>query len=370
MSTQDDRCPWCGSPVSRAKFEEITARIREQEQLKLAEREKEIRKEFEVQLDRERKKAAQAQKEQSRKEMEGLRAKVTKLEASETKLRKELKEQMEKETKEQLEEQRTILNAQHEKDLAKKDSEHKRAMEKMQTEIKELGRRLEKKTANDLGDAPEVDLFETLKGEFPEDYVVRVKRGEAGADIHQTVKHRGEKCGLMVFDSKNRMQWKYEFAKKLRQDQMAAEAEYAILATSAFPTGKKELCMEENVIVVNPVRVIHIARILRDAMIKLHMQGLGIKERKTKIEQIYRFITSDEYSQKFAEAGRLTDAILNVEVKEKKEHDKTWRERGMLLTNLKKVLREIDDDVYTILGGKGSEAFDERELVQEERVPL
>jgi hypothetical protein len=243
-------------------------------------------------------------------------------------------------------------------------------MERLQTEIKDLGRRLEKKTANELGDGPEVDLFEALKGEFPDDHVVHVKRGEAGADIHQTVKHRGEKCGLIVFDSKNRLQWKYEFAKKLRQDQIAAEAEHAILATTVFPTGKKELCIEEMVIVVNPLRVIHVARILREAMIKLHLQGLSIKERKTKVEQIYQLITSDEYAQKLAEAGRLTEAVLNVEVKEKKDHDKTWKERGILLTNLKRTLREIDDDVYAIVGGKGTEDVNDREVAFEEEVSL
>ena len=103
-------------------------------------------------------------------------------------------------------------------------------------------------------------------------------------------------------------------------------------------------------------------------MIKLHLQGLSIKERKTKVEQIYQLITSDEYAQKLSEAGRLTDKILSVDVKEKKEHDKTWRERGMHLTNLKKVLREIDDDVYTIIGGKGTEDLDARHLAQEEEV--
>jgi hypothetical protein len=161
------------------------------------------------------------------------------------------------------------------------------------------------------------------------------------------------------------MQWKYEFAKKLRQDQIAAEAEHAVLSTIAFPTGKKELCIEESVIVVSPVRVAYIARILRDAMIKLHLQGLSIKERKTKVDQIYQLITSDDYAQKISEAVRIADAILDLEVKEKKDHDRTWKERGTLATNLKKTLQSIDDDVYSIIGGKGSEDIEEPQVAQE-----
>jgi hypothetical protein len=276
----------------------------------------------------------------------------------------------EKTIKAKIDEQRQILDLAQAKELAKKDSDHKRETDKLQEQLKEMGRRLEKKTANEIGEGSEVDLFEALKGAFPDDFVNRVKKGEAGADIHQTVKHRGENCGLIVFDSKNRMQWKYEFAKKLRQDQIAAEAEHAILSTTVFPTGKKELCVEENVIVVNPLRVIHIASILRDAMVKLHLQGLSIKERKTKVEQIYQFITSDEFAQKLSEAVRLTDQILNIDVKEKKEHDKTWKERGTTLTNLKNLLREIDDDVYGIVGGKGTEEPEETEITHDKEVPF
>lgn len=383
-----ERCPWCGGEISRAKFEDITARIRAEEQRHAQAQELLIRQrlqeDHDVELKSEKKKALSAGKDEAQKALKPQLDELQKAlqeakEAGET-LKSQLDEQKsaakaaQKETdkiiKSQLDQQRSILEGEHDKQLAKKDGDHKREIEKWQTEVKDLGRRLEKKTANDLGDGPEVDLFETLKGEFAEDCVVRVKPGEAGADIHQTVKHRGENCGLLVYDSKNRMQWKYEYAKKLRRDQIAVEADHAILSTTSFPTGKKELCIEENVIVVNPVRVIHIVRILRDAMVKMHKLALSMKDKKTKVEQIYQLITSDEYTQKLAEAVRLTDGILNLDVKEKKEHDKTWKARGMLATNLKRVLNEIDDDVYTIVGGKGSDDFDKRAVAQQAEEPF
>ncbi len=385
---QSERCPWCGSEISRAKFTEVTARIRADEQRKAQAQESLIRQRLEddhrVKLENEKKKAVKAGRDEMEKllksQVEELRKAAQSAKEAESTLKSQLETQKnavkaaQKETekllKSQLDEQRSVLASDHDKQLAKKDAEHKQTVEKLRAELKDLGRRLEKKTPNELGDGPEVDLFETLKGEFAEDYVERVKRGEAGADIHQTVKHRGENCGILVYDSKNRLQWKYEYAKKLRQDKIAAAAEHAILSTNVFPTGKRELCIEEDVIVVNPARVIHIARILRDVMIKMHKLTLSIKERKTKVEQIYQLITSDEYTQKLTEAVRIADGILNLDVKEKKEHDKTWKERGMLATNLKRVLNEIDDDVYTILGGKGSDDFDKEAIAQQVEVPF
>jgi hypothetical protein len=340
-----ERCPWCGGEISRSKFEEITTRIRAEEQRKSRAQEVQIKQTLEQRY------KAQLEKE-----------KKTWLETA--------KVESEKVANKRLIELRQVMTTDHGKALAKKDGDHKRAVEKLQADLKDLTRRLEKKTANELGDGAEVDLFEALKAEFPDDYIARVKRGEAGADIHHTIRFRGEKCGLIVYDSKNRMQWKYEFAKKLRQDQVSVEADYAVLSTTVFPTGKRELCNEENVIVVNPLRATYVARILRDALVKLHKQAVSVAQRQTKVQQIYELVTSDEYSQKLSESIRLTDSILNIDVKEEKEHARTWKERGMLLTTLKKVLRDIDEDVYAVLGGKETKTEEHSTVGSSEEIPF
>jgi len=87
-----------------------------------------------------------------------------------------------------------------------------------------------------------------LRGAFPDDLIHRVPKGQPGADIHQQVRYKGEVCGRIVFDSKNRQKWGYEFVTKLREDQVEAKADHAILSTTMFPSGKKELCIESGVI--------------------------------------------------------------------------------------------------------------------------
>src|SRR5262249_38174679 len=109
--------------------------------------------------------------------------------------------QMEEAVELKLQEQRRLLDEARAKDLAKKDSEHNREIEKMQMKLQELSRKLEKKTANELGESPEVDLFDALRESFPDDRIERVRRGAQGADIHQTVIHKGQRCGLIIFDS-------------------------------------------------------------------------------------------------------------------------------------------------------------------------
>jgi hypothetical protein len=355
MQAISEKCPYCDSQISRAKFEEVKAKIRKEELAKLAEREAAIRKELEtkhkLKVEEEKKKAAKVATAAAQTRIKELSENVSKLSAKETQLKKELKEQADKELKKQLSEQRQILEANQARELLKQQSEFTREREKLLKRVGDVERQLQKRTANELGDGAEIDLFEVLKESFSEDRIKRVPKGEAGADIHQEVIYKGEGCGLIIFDSKNRQSWQRSFATKLHQDQLAANADHAILSTTVFPTGKKELCIEEGVILVNPGRAVHIVQILRNGLVKMHVRGLSIKEKKEKMNQLYQLITSEQYGLRFAEAGNLTKGILDLDVQEQEAHRKVWNKRGQLAKSLQNVLNEIDTDVSSIVEG-------------------
>src|SRR5258706_228606 len=95
------------------------------------------------------------------------------------------------------------------------EQERKRlADERKRTEA--LNRQLEKKTANELGEGGEIDIFEALRAEFPKDDISRVKKGQPGVDIVIEVLHKGTPCGKIVIDSKNRSGWQNAYVMKLR----------------------------------------------------------------------------------------------------------------------------------------------------------
>lgn len=378
---QVERCPWCNSEITRARFLEIQAKIRAEEQRKAHAQEQQIRKsleeDYKIRLESEKKKAVETARHQTEKALKSKDGQYKKtLELLTTQLAQAKKTLETKDVeiantvRAALEEQREILDKNRDKELTKKDAEHKREMEKLRSQLKEMNRRLEKKTANELGENSEIDLFETLREEFPNDKIVRVKPGEAGADIHENVMDRNQDCGLIILDSKNHMGWRNEFVTKLRQDQMASKADHAILSTAVFPSGQKELCIMEGVILVNPGRVTYVVQLLREFMIRLHKQALSLEQRHTKVEQLYQLMTSDEYARKLEEAKRLADEIHKLDVEEKKQHDKTWKARGLTTMNLIRTLKGIDDDVYAVIGGKGVEELDDCRGRQQEEVPL
>ena len=226
-----------------------------------------------------------------------------------------------------------------------------------------MDRQLQRKTANEMGDGAEIDLFEALRDAYPGDKITRIPKGQSGADIQHEVLYKGQICGRIIIDSKNRQGWQNAFLTKLRADRVSADADHAILSPTVFPSGKKELYIEGEVIVVSPARVVHIIELLRSAVLRMHTLGLSLRQRAGKISQLYKFMTSQEYLQRFTELGRLADDFSDLDVEETKEHQRVWKRRGATVTRLKNVLREIDTDVSAILEG-----VEDEELLMAEAV--
>ena len=80
---------------------------------------------------------------------------------------------------------RAVLEADRDQSVLKKQVEFTRERERWQKEILDLQHKLQNKTADEIGDGAEVDLFEALKEEFDADSISRVKKGQPGTDIHR-----------------------------------------------------------------------------------------------------------------------------------------------------------------------------------------
>ena len=141
---------------------------------------------------------------------------------------------------EQLSNQREIL------EKAKEDAvnaEKARAFDESQkfaTKVSQLQRDLDKKSNDELGEGAEIDLYESLRAEFPDDRITRIPKGAPGADVHHEIMHAGKVCGIIIYDSKNHKQWRTDHASKLRSDQLAAQADHAILSLLQFPQGTRQ----------------------------------------------------------------------------------------------------------------------------------
>src|SRR6202034_4398707 len=95
--------------------------------------------------------------------------------------------------------------------------------------------------------------------------------------------------------------------------QMSAKADHAILASVRFPEGSRELTIVDGVVVVNPRRVVVIARLLRDSTIRIHKLHLSTAQSAAKREELYKFITSQRCQQMLDREDELTGELLELE---------------------------------------------------------
>ncbi len=228
------------------------------------------------------------------------------------------------------------------------DEKTRKLLEHVQT----LERKLEEKRASELGESAHIQLLDALKEEFPEDHTRRISPGVSGADILHTVMKRGVVCGLIRYESKNAMQWRDEYVTKLVRDQTAAEADHAVLATFKFPkeTAQVEI-REEGVIVVNPARAVAIAQILRANFLHVHTLRLSKSERQEKMAALYDFMTSKQFGLLMSRIDTHSDALLALQEKDRKYHERHWQDEGTLIRSVQKVKGDIATAVELIIGG-------------------
>jgi hypothetical protein len=335
MITAGEKCPWCGSTITHAKFLQIQAAIREDERKKLAEAEKSLR----AQLEKE----VTAQLQKLAKERQAIDADRARL-AKQIEL---VKKDADRQRKKEIAEVRQILQKDRDAALLRKEAEFARERDALQKKIADMSRRV-KKGAGEIAEGAEIDIYDELRVAFPEDQITRVK-SKSGANLLHDVRYKGKSAGKILIDSRPRAAWQQAYVTKLRQDQSEFGADHAVLSTPIFPAGRRELFVDSGVIVVAPARVRAIVEVLRKALVAMYVAKLSDAERTDKLSRLYKFMTSPGFKRKLGEASDLAGEALQIDVDEKRAHDNVWKKRGTVLTRIKNVLREIDTDVSAIL---------------------
>jgi hypothetical protein len=375
----DEVCPWCDQPISHDKFEDIRRRMtaeQEQQLATLAQQHEQER------LAAERK--AKAALEQARAEaatvadlkvaaarteatqaaeaalavrLADVRAKLEKSEQAKAALEAEKDVAVEKrvaEIQDGLLRQKEDL--QREKETAVLAEKAK--VLKLQSDLQDLQRKLEGKSASELGEGSEIDLFEQLKATFEGDRIQRVAKGVNGADVIHEVVHNGKVCGKIVYDAKNRNAWQNEFVVKLRADKIAQAADHAILSSNKFPKDKAQVHYQDGVIVASPARVAAIVQLLRDQVVRMHELRVSKEGREQKSMEIYAFITSEHCKQLLDQVEAQAGRMLDLETKEQEAHRRLWDQRKKLINSVQKARSDLVFEIDRIIGtaGNGPEA--------------
>lgn len=375
IHSHDEHCPWCAQPVPNGTFQELSARFAERERQHHAALTRDLEARFAAEqasaIARVREDAAkreQALREEARLTAEAAAAqRYASAEARNAAQLRELQEALavaaaaKVAAEEAARQQQAVIDQtlREQRDALERDkaaavaAEQAKAFEQNQTfqkRVDDLKRQLENKTAQEIGEGAEIDLFEKLKAEFAEDRLRRVERGAAGVDIVHDIYHNGKLCGRIVYDSKKHSAWRNDFVAKLRQDQQAANADHAILSAHVFPAGERQLHLKDGVIVANPARVVAIVQLLRRQVVQSHALRLSNEARANKTAALYEFIMSERCNNLLASVEEQTGHMLDLDAKEKRAHEKLWKDRAALIRNVQRAHADLTGEIERIIG--------------------
>lgn len=271
-------------------------------------------------------------KQLEEKELEGLRLK-NELEELKRNSENEKKKYLLENTPKLIED--ALLRQNENFDVEKKKLEMK--MEQQKKLIEEMERKMNQGSMQVQGEAPELILEESLKKEFPFDQISEVGKGEEGADItHIVINDFRQECGRILYECKDAKSWNSKWLEKLKEDMRRGKGDLAVIVSTILPKDINKIGKKDGIWICGFTEARVVASILRDSLIKVHEANKMLENVSDKKEQLYKYMTGNEFKQKWE---AILDTYFTMQkqlIKEKVRITKDWNEREKQLDNMMK----------------------------------
>jgi hypothetical protein len=235
---------------------------------------------------------------------------------------------IEKKVQESLTSVRDKAKLEAEEALKLRVQEKEEQISSMGKQIEELRRRAEQGSQQLQGEVLELELESLLRSRFPLDSIEPVPKGEFGGDALQRVLGvSGQPCGTILWESKRTKNWSDGWLAKLRDDQRTANAELALLITTALPKGVTAFDHVDGVWVAEPRCAIPVAIALRQSLIEIAKVRQAGDGQQTKMELVYDYLTGPRFRHRIeAIVEKFSDMQSDLD-RERKVTTKQWAKR-------------------------------------------
>jgi hypothetical protein len=215
----------------------------------------------------------------------------------------------------------------------------------------ELKRKLEQSSQQAQGEVIELELESALKNAFPEDEILPIEKGQAGADILQHVRTpNGQLCGTIIWETKNTKNWSKTWLSKLRSDQRRIKAELAVLVSMALPKDVKHFALIEGVWVAEYGLALGVATALRTNLIQVALVKLTVKGKHETLELLYQYISSLEFKHRIEAMVESFQGMRDDLNKERQMMEKQWAKREKQIELVVQNVSGMYGDMHAIAG--------------------
>ena len=244
------------------------------------------------------------------------------------------------------------------------EAEYKKKIDDAQKANEDLRRKLDQGSQQLQGEVLELELEHMLQSVFFHDQIDEVKKGQRGADVIQTVRTAsGQVCGKIIWEAKRAENWSEKWLQKLKDDQQEANADIAVLVTTAMPKGSTEsFCRIGDVWVVNPQVMRPVGETLRVILLESQRLKLVNTGRNEKMEQLYNYLASPQFAQRIRamlESFETMRADLDAE---KRAMQRIWAKRQIQIDRLTGSMTSVVGELQAIAQDQLSQLDDVLEL--------
>jgi hypothetical protein len=235
----------------------------------------------------------------------------------------------------------------HRLKLGEKDKQ----LDDMRKQIEELRRKGDRASQQLVGDVLELDLEDVLSHAFPHDKFERMKKGQSGADLLQTVRTlSGQSCGRILWESKRTKSWSHGWLGKLREDQRAAKSELAALITETLPENVQSFDLIDGVWVSGISTAVPMAAALRQGIVETARARIAADGAGTKKDLVYGYLTGAEFRQRVVGMLEPIMEMRDSLTKEKTLLTRQWSTREKQLDRALHNVANLYGDLHGIVG--------------------
>jgi hypothetical protein len=338
----------------RGKEEEIAAKEKA-----IADREQGLQKQIDKEATERARQLMAKEKQHLEGELKEKADQIAKYQADELELRKEKNKLAEEKAAMELNVQRRVDNerktieektrlAETEKSKLR-EAELQKKIDDMSAKLDEAQRKAAQGSQQLQGEVFEVMLEDQLREAFPFDTIEEVRKGARGGDVIQRVMTRaGQLAGSILWEAKRTTAWGKDWTAKLKDDQRAAGVEVGVIVSITPPkefASGQPFGLYDDVWVTNQGAALPLAETLRSELIAVHKQRVISAGKGEKMEAVYDYLTSTQFSQKISAVYTAFKTMRGDLESEKTAMQQRWARREKQIQQATHELVAIAGDI-------------------------
>lgn len=224
-------------------------------------------------------------------------------------------------------------------------------LRRMGEQLAAMERRTRQGSMELQGEALETWLKQQLQTAFPLDSIEDVNKGQRGADlVQQVVNARGQRCGVVIWETKNAQNWSKGWLDKIHGDAERVGADLKVIVSAVLPDGIKSFGLEDGVWVSNIESAPALGSVLRQQLLQLYNLKRANIGREGKMEAVYDYLVSDRFADRVQRIVGTWKALKDQIDAEERAMRRQWKERHKQLDTMIDVTIDLYTDISAVIG--------------------